>query len=129
MTLSGMHHSCHVILRKKGLSRSQLSLLSLFNRKSIFETIETHRLHTKMAAIFPTEESYDERVPTSCERVDEIAETHGSKSSEESDVDVVPDGGYGWICVACNFWINASTWGVNSVRGRIISSLSHMQTV
>ena len=26
-----------------------------------------------------------------------------------------PDGGYGWVCVACVFLINAHTWGVNSV--------------
>jgi hypothetical protein len=30
-------------------------------------------------------------------------------------VDVPPDGGYGWVCVACVFIINAHTWGVNSV--------------
>ena len=30
--------------------------------------------------------------------------------------DVPPDGGYGWVCVACVFWINAHTWGINSVR-------------
>ena len=29
--------------------------------------------------------------------------------------DIVPDGGYGWVCVACVFWINAHTWGINSV--------------
>lgn len=26
-----------------------------------------------------------------------------------------PDGGYGWVCVAATFWINAHTWGINSV--------------
>lgn len=30
--------------------------------------------------------------------------------------DVPPNGGYGWVCVACAFWINAHTWGINSVR-------------
>jgi hypothetical protein len=35
--------------------------------------------------------------------------------SAEGEVDVPPDGGYGWICVACVFWINAHTWGINSV--------------
>ncbi len=25
-----------------------------------------------------------------------------------------PNGGYGWICVTCCFWINAHTWGVKS---------------
>lgn len=34
---------------------------------------------------------------------------------EKYDRDVPPDGGYGWVCVACVFWINAHTWGINSV--------------
>lgn len=29
--------------------------------------------------------------------------------------DVPPDGGYGWICTACVFMINAHTWGLNAV--------------
>jgi len=29
--------------------------------------------------------------------------------------DVPPDGGYGWVCTGCNFFINAHTWGLNSV--------------
>lgn len=28
-----------------------------------------------------------------------------------------PDGGYGWVCVACNFFINMHTWGLNSSYG------------
>lgn len=28
--------------------------------------------------------------------------------------DVPPDGGYGWVCVAAVFMINAHTWGINS---------------
>lgn len=35
--------------------------------------------------------------------------------SAEEEGGVPPDGGYGWICVACVFWINAHTWGINSV--------------
>ncbi len=31
-------------------------------------------------------------------------------------VDVPPNGGYGWVCVACSALINAHTWGLNSVR-------------
>lgn len=34
---------------------------------------------------------------------------------EKYNRDVPPDGGYGWVCVACVFWINAHTWGINSV--------------
>lgn len=29
--------------------------------------------------------------------------------------DIPPDGGYGWVCAASLFLINAHTWGVNSV--------------
>ena len=29
--------------------------------------------------------------------------------------DVPPDGGYGWICTACVFMLNAHSWGINSV--------------
>ena len=35
-------------------------------------------------------------------------------------VDAPPNGGYGWVCVACVFWINAHTWGINSVRSLTI---------
>ena len=37
-------------------------------------------------------------------------------SATEKD-DIPPDGGYGWVCVACNFLINAHTWGINSSYG------------
>ncbi|KAL8703387.1 MAG: hypothetical protein Q9201_003443 [Fulgogasparrea decipioides] len=40
-----------------------------------------------------------------------------AQSIENRAADVPPDGGYGWICVACCFWINAHTWGVNSSYG------------
>ncbi|KAF9895420.1 hypothetical protein FE257_000326 [Aspergillus nanangensis] len=40
--------------------------------------------------------------------------------------DVPPDGGYGWVCVACVFWMNAHTWGINSSYGVFLSwYLSH----
>ncbi|OJJ40509.1 hypothetical protein ASPWEDRAFT_101490 [Aspergillus wentii DTO 134E9] len=40
--------------------------------------------------------------------------------------DVSPDGGYGWVCVVCVFWINAHTWGINSSYGVFLSYyLSH----
>lgn len=29
--------------------------------------------------------------------------------------DVPPDGGYGWVCTGCSYFINAHTWGINSV--------------
>ncbi|CAI7624148.1 unnamed protein product [Penicillium glandicola] len=40
---------------------------------------------------------------------------------EKYKLDVAPDGGYGWVCVACVFWINAHTWGINSSYGVFLS--------
>lgn len=39
----------------------------------------------------------------------------------EERIDVIPDGGYGWVCVACCFLINAHTWGINSVSQNIFA--------
>ncbi|KAA6410826.1 MAG: mfs transporter [Lasallia pustulata] len=36
---------------------------------------------------------------------------------QRSNVAGPPDGGYGWVCVACCFFINAHTWGINSSYG------------
>ncbi|RDL42114.1 uncharacterized protein BP5553_02093 [Venustampulla echinocandica] len=38
-----------------------------------------------------------------------------------ADVDVPPDGGYGWVCVAAVAIINGHTWGVNSSYGVFLS--------
>lgn len=38
--------------------------------------------------------------------------------------DIAPDGGYGWVCTACVFMINAHTWGVNSVSMHIDNGVS-----
>ncbi|RAL01011.1 MCT family MFS transporter [Aspergillus ibericus CBS 121593] len=49
------------------------------------------------------------------------------KDAETKDEQhILPDGGYGWVCVACVFWINAHTWGINSSYGVFLSYyLSH----
>jgi len=40
--------------------------------------------------------------------------------------DQPPNGGYGWVCVACCFFINASTWGINSTYAVFLAFyLSH----
>ncbi|KAJ5305028.1 uncharacterized protein N7443_004688 [Penicillium atrosanguineum] len=47
-------------------------------------------------------------------------------ADEKYNRDVPPEGGYGWVCVACVFWINAHTWGINSSYGVFLSYyLSH----
>ena len=37
--------------------------------------------------------------------------------ADEKVEDLPPDGGYGWIVVACCFFINGHTWGINSTYG------------
>lgn len=36
-------------------------------------------------------------------------------SEQKLPADKFPEGGYGWVCVICTFFVNAHTWGVNSV--------------
>ena len=43
------------------------------------------------------------------------SEAPGMPATIESSTDIPPDGGYGWVCVACGTIVNACTWGVNSV--------------
>ena len=44
----------------------------------------------------------------------EVEEYTPQHASEREDIP--PNGGYGWVCVACVLMINAHTWGINSVR-------------
>ncbi|OCL05105.1 MFS general substrate transporter [Glonium stellatum] len=69
--------------------------LDNINRQS-----ETHT-STANESIGPSEKSSD---------VEQIA-------SDAKVEDIPPNGGYGWVCVACVFWINAHTWGLNSSYG------------
>ncbi len=48
-------------------------------------------------------------------------------TSTSKPIDQPPDGGYGWVCVACCFWINAHTWGINSVS--LLKSPCQQRTV
>ncbi|KAJ5899117.1 hypothetical protein N7495_003861 [Penicillium taxi] len=55
-----------------------------------------------------------------------LAESQPTDADDKPEPDVPPDGGYGWVCVACVFWINAHTWGINSSYGVFLSYyLSH----
>ncbi|KAL4883453.1 major facilitator superfamily domain-containing protein [Aspergillus karnatakaensis] len=56
-----------------------------------------------------------------------MVETPETNEQEQSPpTDDFPEGGYGWICVICIFFINAHTWGINSAYGVILSFyLSH----
>src|ERR1700753_45906 len=53
---------------------------------------------------------------TTCQRSE--AETGSIPLDLEPDA-IPPNGGYGWICVVIVFFINAHTWGLNSVSYHI----------
>ncbi|RAL17226.1 MCT family MFS transporter [Aspergillus homomorphus CBS 101889] len=58
--------------------------------------------------------------------LDKPQESAPLDTESKYEQDVPPDGGYGWVCVACVFWINAHTWGINSSYGVFLSYyLSH----
>jgi len=46
--------------------------------------------------------------------VEKEAEQTLQPTTTTQSQDVPPDGGYGWVCVAAVFMINAHTWGINS---------------
>ncbi|KAI9040651.1 MFS general substrate transporter [Aspergillus affinis] len=57
-----------------------------------------------------------------------MTESHSSESDDISNVqEPTPsqpefrEGGYGWVCVACTFLINAHTWGINAAYGVFLS--------
>lgn len=47
--------------------------------------------------------------------IDVGLELVGTRSNVAGREDVPPDGGYGWVCSVALLFINAHTWGVNSV--------------
>jgi MFS family permease len=48
---------------------------------------------------------------------EELGQVPRAEPKEPKDDDVAPDGGYGWVVVACTFLINGHTWGINSSYG------------
>ncbi|KAF2018879.1 MFS general substrate transporter [Aaosphaeria arxii CBS 175.79] len=62
------------------------------------------------------------RDATKGEKSDEVPATDGTVEAgelevDEKKVDEPPNGGYGWVMVACCAIINAHTWGLNSSYG------------
>jgi hypothetical protein len=75
-----------------------------------FELVHIQRpldvLDVPKKEIDPQSEARDENNPNS-----PVLPT-GREIAQE---DIFPNGGYGWVCVFCVFWINVSSWGVSSV--------------
>lgn len=56
-------------------------------------------------------------VRSECEKNDHNADPFSEELIQETSQPAwtPPNGGYGWVCVACCFFINGHTWGINSV--------------
>lgn len=52
----------------------------------------------------------------------------GTETNVALREDIAPDGGYGWICTACVFLINAHTWGVNAAWGVFLAYFRSRET-
>ena len=59
----------------------------------------------------------DSRVSLSSHGSQSHIADHESPAEKSTKTDEPPDGGYGWICVLCCFFINTHTWGINSSYG------------
>src|SRR4051794_15996653 len=53
--------------------------------------------------------------PASQAEFTEVAHDDERGTSEAPEEYVPPNGGYGWVCTGCAFFINGHTWGINSV--------------
>ncbi|KAF4472743.1 MFS transporter (Mch2) [Fusarium albosuccineum] len=68
--------------------------------------------------------SSDSSNPSSSTAPNEMScatDCRASDTQSHPHLDDPPEGGYGWICVAATFLINAHTWGINSAYGVILS--------
>lgn len=56
----------------------------------------------------------------------DLSDVEQARSSLGFEGDAPPNGGFGWVCVACNFAINGCTWGINSTYAVFLAYyLSH----
>lgn len=57
-----------------------------------------------------------------------MSDESGQLSEADGNAMPPPDGGYGWVCLACCFMVNCFTWGVVAVsygfRDRALARLS-----
>lgn len=61
-------------------------------------------------------EKSEEQEPNGHER-QQSQDAEVAPAPQQSSSYTPPNGGYGWVCVCCVFFINAHTWGINSSYG------------
>lgn len=64
------------------------------------------------------------RTSTVVDDGDHSASTFLPHDVQDNHIECPPDGGYGWICVACCFAVNCFTWGVVSVSLPMIATMA-----
>jgi hypothetical protein len=81
-------------------------------------------LATVLDAVLEHHLSNREEQDTSRDCAAEAEPEQSVSALTEKIEDVPPDGGYGWVCTGCNFFINAHTWGINSVSRLLRSCIN-----
>jgi MFS family permease len=67
-----------------------------------------------------------ERQREESKSTNDITPRNDKESEIPNSPDIPPNGGYGWLCVACSATINAHTWGLNSAYAIFLAHyLSH----
>lgn len=94
------------------LSSIELFALCAYNREKMGVTLPPLVASTNQQ-IFPGDHQPDEDQHHGSSQ--SSAEAVSKPAIDSATEDVPPDGGYGWVCTACNFFINGHTWGLNSV--------------
>jgi MFS family permease len=67
-------------------------------------------------------------LPETSERTLSVVDPEQAPQPAPKLEDVAPDGGYGWVVVACLFLINAHTWGINSSYGVFLAHYLALNT-
>lgn len=84
----------------------------------------------KMEGIDPQRDSTigTENRSTTSGKTISATDPEGEVPLDNKPPDIPPDGGYGWVCVACVFLINGHTWGVNSVSANPFRPMTFILT-
>ena len=108
------------LLRDPLLDDVSQPALCFYSKDGQLITMTDDNTSEQTKAVSPEIQRHD----TASDSTMEVEQT--SSITEKPSEDLPPDGGYGWVCVACNFMINGHTWGINSTYGVFLGYyLSH----
>ncbi|KAF3909033.1 hypothetical protein ABW21_db0200770 [Orbilia brochopaga] len=107
------------------LSKSQANI----SESSLFTTVETESIDFKGSTDDVSQKKLGEVIVYELSRSDvsttgsseEDLSDGGEVAQQAKDESAPPDGGYGWVCVACAMFLNICSWGINGSFGVYLS--------